>query len=73
MKYKKGSITVEAVFLIPLIMAILLLFLWLSLYLHDRVAVRATMQQVLGSSGDYIVYGTLPVVISGVITYTIEN
>ena len=60
MKQKKGSITVEAVFIIPFIIIILLLFLWLSLYLHDQVVVRGTMQQVLNSAGDYIVYGTLP-------------
>lgn len=60
MKQKKGSITVEGVFIIPLVMMILLLFLWLSLYMHDRVAARGTMQQVISSAGDYLVYGTLP-------------
>lgn len=57
---KKGSITVEAVFFVPLIMAVLLLFLWLTLYLHDRVAARGALQQAVSSSGDYLVYGTLP-------------
>lgn len=56
---KSGSITVEAVFLIPFIMITLIFFLWLSFYMHDKVVIEGTMQNVVCSAGDYIVYGTL--------------
>lgn len=55
-----GSITVEAVFLLPIILGLLLLTIWLALFLHDKIIVRAVMQQTVSSAGDFLVYGTLP-------------
>ncbi len=55
MKYVRkrlnGSMTVEAVFLLPLLMVVFLLILWLTLYLHDCLVVRSALQQAKGSEG----------------------
>lgn len=60
MRKWRGSITVEAVFLIPMIIVIVMIFLWLTFFLHDRLVARSMMHQTLECAGDYFIYGTLP-------------
>lgn len=56
----KASITVEAVFIIPILMFLFLMFLWFCLYLHDRAIVEGVIFEMLEEGGEYVVYGALP-------------
>ena len=60
MKKLKGSITVEAAFLLPLLMLLLVFVMWLALYLHDRLVIENALQCLYCRAEDYIVYGTEP-------------
>ncbi len=44
-KRYKGSMTVEAVFVFPLLIVILVLIIWLAFYLHDCLLTRGMLQQ----------------------------
>lgn len=59
-KQYKGSITVEAAFLMPVLSFLLLTFLWMSFFLHDRAVISSTLQQFCRESADYLVYGRVP-------------
>lgn len=55
-----ASITVEAVFIIPVIMFLFLMFLWFCFYLHDRAIAEGVVFEMLEEGGEYVVYGALP-------------
>ena len=54
-----ASITVEAVFIIPVIMFLFLMFLWFCFYLHDRAIAEGVVFEMLEEGGEYVVYGAL--------------
>ncbi len=56
----KASITVEAVFIIPVLMLFFLMILWFSFALHDRAIVEGAISEMLEEGSEYMVYGTLP-------------
>lgn len=58
--YMDASITVEAVFIIPLIMLLLLAFLWLSFHIHDKSVMEGALFQTMEEGNEYLVYGVLP-------------
>lgn len=58
MKRWKGSITVEAVFIIPLLIVVVMIFLWLTFFLHDRLVVHSAIHQTLECAEEYLIYGT---------------
>lgn len=44
-KKVKGSITVEAVFIFPIILFIILAFIYFAFYLHDRMVINTVMNE----------------------------
>lgn len=60
MKKRKGSITVEAAFLLPLLILLILFVIWLAMYLHDRLVIENSLQRLYSRADDYFVYGTEP-------------
>ncbi|MDE7297775.1 MAG: pilus assembly protein [Lachnospiraceae bacterium] len=60
MKRQRGSITVEAAFLLLFLMLLLVFVLWLALYLHDRLVIENAVQRLYGKAEDYMIYGTEP-------------
>lgn len=58
--YLDASITVEAVFIIPLVMFLFLAFLWLSFHIHDKSVIEGALFQAMEEGGEYLVYGVLP-------------
>lgn len=59
-RYMDASITVEAVFIIPFVMLLLLAFLWLSFHIHDKSVIEGALFQTMEEGGEYLVYGVLP-------------
>lgn len=47
----KGSITVEAAFLMPLVIITIFALMYLSFYLHDRCVIQGKINQVLHKAG----------------------
>ena len=58
--YEDASITVEAVFVIPLLMLLFLALLWLALHLHDRSIIEGALFQTMEEGGEYLLYGVTP-------------
>lgn len=48
MKYKKGSVTVEASILIPFLIFLIFMFVCLGLFLHDRSVLSACASELAG-------------------------
>lgn len=57
---ERASITVEAVFIIPVIMLLFLMLLWFSFYLHDKAVIEGAIFEMLEEGGEYMIYGALP-------------
>lgn len=55
-----ASITVEAVFIVPLILLLFLALLWFALHLHDRSVIEGALFQSLEEGGEYVLYGVVP-------------
>ena len=55
-----ASITVEAVFIIPMIMLLFLALLWFALHLHDRSVIEGALFQSMEEGGEYVLYGVVP-------------
>ena len=41
----KGSLTVEAALIMPVVLGVIVLFLYMAMYLHDRCAIQYVCQQ----------------------------
>lgn len=53
-KKLQASVTVEAVFVVPVVIFVIFALMYLTFYLHDRVRTETIMEQALGR-GDFLV------------------
>lgn len=59
-KRQKGSITVEASFLMPWIILLMVVLIWMAMTLHDRSIIGGAFRNVASLVGDYAVYEVDP-------------
>ncbi len=55
-RYLKGSITVEAAFVMPVIFCVIFTLLYLAFYLHDKSKMQSTIDEALYKAGVSIKY-----------------
>lgn len=51
-----GSFTVEAAFLVPFLVFLLLSVVWFSIYLHDRIVIDDVIFQICREGENYLIY-----------------
>ena len=54
----RGSFTVEAAFLLPIVLIIFIMLILIVMYLHDKIVVYTTMETCLNEMYVYILYDT---------------